>query len=85
VKKASITERVAAKNVAAKLRGGKAIVHVVFEQWEVEFWQGKEKKIAVVGVWLDLKKVANIAGRAATNQNRKSRQGAVNAEMHFIK
>jgi hypothetical protein len=75
------------RNVVARLKGHKSQpFHIVFEKWPVTVWRGSPpvEHEATVGVWIDMGMLEKLARRAATNQSRKSQDGALHVEVHYI-
>jgi hypothetical protein len=80
-------QSIAVRHITARLKGHSIPpFHVVFEKWQVTFKNHSTEptKVATVGVWIDLTQLSELAVKAATNRSRKSRDGALNVELHFI-
>jgi hypothetical protein len=62
-------------------------VHVVFPDWQFTFKNRSTEpsRMAVVGVWIDLDELVELAVRAATNKGRKAKDGPLNVEVHTIR
>jgi hypothetical protein len=61
--------------------------HVVFPEWQITFknLSSEPPRVAVVGVWIDLDELVELAVKAATNKGRKARDGALNVELHTVR
>jgi hypothetical protein len=74
-----------ARAVSARLTG-KPPIKVVYEQWDVTYKNrsNEPSMIATAGVWVDLTELAELVIRAAGNKNRKSKDGALHVEVHYL-
>ena len=62
-------------------------VHVVFPEWQFTFKNrsSEPSRVAVVGVYIDLDELVELAVKAATNKGRKAKDGALNVELHTVR
>lgn len=65
----------------------KAPTHVVFKEWTVTFKNRSTdpSRVATVGVWIDLDKLAELAVQSTKNKSRKAHDGALHVEVHTIR
>jgi hypothetical protein len=83
-------QSIAVRNVTARLRGQSLPpFHVVFEKWEARFSDRDANghrihRVATVGVWINMEELRSLALRAVHNKSRKSKDGPLNVELHYV-